>query len=197
MHHHNEISVPLKRLETMRTFFKALFRNPRATGAVFPSSKYLAHRMAACIDTTKPGYILELGPGTGAITKGILESGIPAEKLIALELVPDFAEKLQRRFPGVTVIRGNAMNLSELLKDKLPVHTIISSLPLRSLSKNDRRIILAEIPKVLGPGGQFIQFTYSMKNDADFYPKNFKLMDSFLVWRNIPPARVTVFRVED
>ncbi|OGT43069.1 MAG: hypothetical protein A3F13_06410 [Gammaproteobacteria bacterium RIFCSPHIGHO2_12_FULL_40_19] len=181
----------------MRTFFKALFRNPRATGAVFPSSKYLAHRMAACIDTTKPGYILELGPGTGAITKGILESGIPAEKLIALELVPDFAEKLQRRFPGVTVIRGNAMNLSELLKDKLPVHTIISSLPLRSLSKNDRRIILAEIPKVLGPGGQFIQFTYSMKNDADFYPKNFKLMDSFLVWRNIPPARVTVFRVED
>ena len=196
MHHHNEISVPLRRLETMRTFFKALFLNPRATGALFPSSKYLAYNMANCIDATKPGYILELGPGTGAITNGILESGIPAEKLIALELIPDFAEKLQRRFPKITVIRGNAMNLSELLKDKHPIHTIISSLPLRSLSKNDRRIILSEIPKVLGSDGQFIQFTYSMRNDADFYPKNFVLTNSFLVWRNIPPARVTVFRIE-
>src|SRR3990167_8788838 len=188
MHHHNEISVPLKRLETMRTFFKALFMNPRATGALFPSSKYLARNMAACIDATKPGYILELGPGTGAITKGILESGIPAEKLIALELVPELAEKLQCRFPAITVIRGNAMYLSELLKDKHPIHTIISSLPLRSLTKSDRDVILAEIPKILGSNGQFIQFTYSMKNNSDFYPKNFKLMRSFLVWRNIPPA---------
>lgn len=196
MYPHNEILIPLKRLETMRTFFKALFQNPRATGAVFPSSKYLAYNMAKCIDATKPGYILELGPGTGAITQGILKAGIPAEKLIALELVPDFAAELQRRFPAMTVIRGNAIHLSELMKDKHPIHTIISSLPLRSLTKKDRNMILSEIPKVLGPGGQFIQFTYAMKSNADFYPKNFKLTKSFLVWRNIPPARVTVFDIK-
>lgn len=181
-------------LEHMHNFFKAIFLNPRATGAVLPSSKYLSHKMASCIDTTKPGIVLELGPGTGAITQAILASGIAADNLIALEIAPHFAQQLRHEFPNITVIEGNAMQLSELIKNQ-PVHTIISSLPLRSLSKKQREIIFAEITKVLSSGGRFVQFTYSMKKDEHYYPDNFKLTNSFIVWRNIPPARVTVFQV--
>lgn len=178
----------------MRNFFKAIFLDPRATGAVLPSSQYLARKMASCIvDAKKPGFVLELGPGTGAITQAILASGVAAQNLIALEIAPHLAKQLRQEFPNVSIIEGNATELSELIKK--PIHTIISSLPLRSLSKKDREIILAEIPKILSPGGQFIQFTYSMKTDAHYYPDNFKLTDSFIVWRNIPPARVTVFQV--
>lgn len=177
------------------TFFKGFFLNPRTTGALFPSSKYLARHMANCIDKNKSGYILELGPGTGVITKAILESGISDDQLISVELASDFADKLKKEFPGVTVIEGNATRLSELIGDKKPVHTIISSLPLRSLSKETRALIFAEIQKVLIPGGRFIQFTYSMKKAIDYYPSNFLLKKSFIVWRNIPPARVTVFEI--
>lgn len=179
----------------MWTFLQALFSNPRATGAVFPSSKYLAQKMASCIDRSKSGFVLELGPGTGAITKAIISIGVPDNKLIALELAPHFAFQLKEQFPNITVIKGDAMYMFELLKNQQPIYTIISSLPLRSLSKKDRDIIFSQIPKVLLPGGQFIQFSYSLKKESDFYPKNFKITNSFLVLRNIPPARVSVFQV--
>jgi len=176
-------------------FFKRIFLNPRATGALFPSSKYLARNMANCIDKNTSGYVLELGPGTGVITKAILKSGVAAEQLICIELASDFAGDIQKQFPAVTVIQGDATRLSILVQDKQPIRAIISSLPLRSISKENREIIFSEIQKVLMPGGQFIQFTYSMKKDDDYYPENFKLTNSFIVWRNIPPARVTVFQV--
>jgi phospholipid N-methyltransferase len=177
------------------SFFKGIFLNPRTTGALFPSSPYLARNMAHCIDKNKPGYVVELGPGTGVITKAILESGISANQLIVLEIAPHFAAALKQEFPDIAVIEDSATRLSLLLREKKPVHTIISSLPLRSLSKNDRDKIFSEISKVLTPNGQFIQFTYSMKRDAHYYPDHFKLINSFIVWRNIPPARVTVFEI--
>jgi phosphatidylethanolamine/phosphatidyl-N-methylethanolamine N-methyltransferase len=185
----------LEFLAHITNFFKAIFLNPRATGAVLPSSIYLSRKMASYIDPTKPGFILELGPGTGAITKAILDRGIKPCHLIALEIAPHFSKQLRQEFPGITLIEGNAMQLSELIQHK-PIHTIISSLPLRSLSDHDREIIFSEIPKVLSSGGQFIQFTYSMKKDMDYYPSNFKLTHSSIVLRNIPPARVTVFEVK-
>jgi phosphatidylethanolamine/phosphatidyl-N-methylethanolamine N-methyltransferase len=177
------------------TFFKGFFLNPRTTGAIFPSSPYLARSMANCISKNKSGYVLELGPGTGVITKAILQSGILDNQLISVELAPHFTQELKKQFPAITVIEGDATRLSELVKDKQPIHTIISSLPLRSISKENRELIFTEIQKVLIPGGQFIQFTYSMKKAVDYYPHNFKLTKSFIVWRNIPPARVTVFEI--
>jgi len=181
-------------LKDTSAFFNALFHDPRSIGAVLPSSRYLANSMVEQIDLASSDYVVELGPGTGAITKVILKS-IPAKRFITLEISPAFADTLQANFPEITVIKGNAANLSELLQNKKPVHTIISSLPLRSLTKSDRDKILSEIPKVLSPNGQFIQYSYSLNNKNIFYPKNFTLKKSFVVWRNIPPARVSVFQI--
>ena len=186
----------MKWIKSLLLFFQAFFKNPRATGAIFPSSHYLAHSMAACIDASKNDLILELGPGTGVITEAILKSGIAPTQLILLEVVDQFAKKLRKRFPEMTVITGNATQLSRLLKDKGDVQTIISSLPLRSLPKEECQAIFSEIQKVLSPTGQFIQFTYAVKNGEHFYPDNFILTRSFIEWRNIPPAKVTVFRIE-
>lgn len=150
--------------------------------------------MANCIDKKKQGFVLELGPGTGVVTKAILDASIPSDKLIALEINSQFADPLRKRFPDVTIIEGNATHLSQLFKNK-NITTVISSLPLLSLSDDDREKILKEIQKILSPGGQFIQFTYSRKTKEKFYPKNFVLTHSFTVWRNIPPARVMVFQL--
>lgn len=184
-------------VKNIRLFFRGFFFNPRTTGAILPSSKYLARKMASYIDTAKSGFILELGPGTGVVTQSIIDLHVPENKIIALELSTQFAGQLRERFPAITLIEGNATHLSELMKNKKPIHTIISSLPLRSLSKEMREIIFFEITKTIEKNGRFIQFTYSMKNDNDFYPKNFKLIHSSIVIRNIPPAKVTVFSVSD
>ncbi|HLD84366.1 MAG TPA: methyltransferase domain-containing protein [Coxiellaceae bacterium] len=172
-------------------FLKGLALNPRSIGAVFPSSGELANAMAACISKPTQNYVLELGPGTGVITQAILKAGIPAEKLISLELAPHFADPLRTQFPTVTIIEGNATNLSELMQGKT-IDTIISSLPLRSIPKIEREKILSEVEKVLAPHGQFIQFTYALFDNHQFDPKNTALTKTFIVWKNIPPARVSV-----
>lgn len=176
-------------------FFKRLFLNPRSTGALFPSSRYLARSMANCIQKNHHGFVVELGPGTGVITKAILESGIANDKLISIELSPYFVNELKKEFPNIIVVEGDATQLSELIFDQKPIHTIISSLPLRSIFKDDREKIFNEIQKVLIPSGQFIQFTYALKKDRNFYPPHFKLIKSFIVWWNMPPARIEVFEL--
>ncbi len=179
---------------TILSFFKALFTNPRSIGAVIPSSHYLAESMSRCISKSETGLILELGPGTGAITKGILKSGISASHLMALEISPHLAEYLKQNFPEITVIQGDATQLSKLVANK-KFDTIISSLPLRSLPKSDLNKILQEIPKVLSQQGKFIQFTYAIFSREKFLPRNYQLKKSFIEWRNIPPARVSVFEI--
>ncbi len=168
--------------------------NPRAMGAVFPSSKHLAQRMVASIETPGKGLIVELGAGTGVITEAILQAGILPEQVVAIEYLPHLAQKLRERFPKIEVIEGDAAQLIDLLKNKdYPVETIISSLPLRSLSKEVRKAILTQIPAVLSPEGRYVQFTYDVRRDKSYYPDNYCLMHSSIVWRNIPPAKVEVF----
>lgn len=178
----------------MRAFIKILCTNPRSIGAIIPSSHFLAKSMGQCISKNNTGLILELGPGTGAITKGILESGVAPDKLTLVELSPAFAQQLSENFPGISVIQGDAIQLSALLENK-KFDSIVSSLPLRLLSEADCKKILSEISTVLIPNGKFIQFTYAIFSRETFYPKNFKLEKSFIEWRNVPPARVDVFAV--
>ena len=176
-----------------RAFLKGLFLNPRAMGAVVPSSPYLAEQMASCIDIAQPGFVLEFGPGTGVVTKAILATGISPHQLITLELANHFATELRIHYPGILVIEGDAKNASALIDGKT-IHTVISSLPLRSLSKEDRDKILTEVSTLLASNGRFIQFTYALRDKHTYVPKDMTLIKSFIVWRNFPPARVNVFR---
>lgn len=179
------------------TFLKSWLKSPRAIGSVTPSSKYLAQRIADCIHLSKTGSILELGPGTGAITQAICNQNIPHEKIILVEQNANFAKRLKEQFNGINVIQGNAAELTKILaNEQHPIDTIISGLPLVSLSKTDREAILAQIPQVLSKDGLFIQFTYDLRKTIELYPDSFQLVDSFLIWRNIPPARVLLFTIK-
>jgi phospholipid N-methyltransferase len=178
------------------SFLKALAINPMATGAILPSSKRLAKIMASYISVPTNTLIVELGAGTGVITEAVLGRGFSPKRIIAVEYSPHLVKGLQARFPEITVIEGNAAYLTELLKgQKQPVGTIISSLPLRSLPSKVRDNILAEIPLVLSQRSQFIQFTYDITNYKSIYPENYLLYQTTIVWSNIPPAKVNVYRV--
>ena len=177
--------------ETIIAFLKALIANPRATGAVLPSSKYLAREMAnQVIDKDK--LVVELGAGTGIVTEMLLESGIDANNLIAVEYSHDLVQQLRKRFPDIRIIEGNAADLCDLLNNA-PVFTIVSSIPLLSLPKTLTEMILKQIEIALPDKGRYIQFTYDLSQIKKLPLITSHKIYSKCVWRNIPPARVDVW----
>ncbi len=171
-------------------FLRELWNQPGAVGAIWPSSDRLARRLAACVPKSGNGLIIELGGGTGAVTKALLDHGIAAERLVVVERSPAFVRHLRRRFPAIHVLEGDARQLADLLPDGQPADAIVSGLPLRSLPTADAGAIVAQWPRVLRPGGRVIQFTYDLRGRPGPVLAGLTCRTSHLVWANLPPARV-------
>jgi phospholipid N-methyltransferase len=171
-------------------FLREWIHDPATVGAVWPSSGRLARRMAACVPHGGEGLVIELGAGTGAVTRALLARGIAEHRLLVVERSPNFVRHLRRKFPSVTVLQGDALRLAELVPSGLPVDAIVSSLPLRSLPRTDARNIVAQWQQVLRTGGRAVQFTYDLRNRLHYEPSGLQRHSSHLVWANVPPARV-------
>jgi len=72
-------------------------------GAVMPSSKLLARTMAQYVDVDSTGPVVELGPGTGAITNALIEHGVDQKRLVLVEYNPSFCALLRDRYPQAKV----------------------------------------------------------------------------------------------
>ena len=145
-------------------FWKAWLRRPARLGAVAPSSKSLATAMAGEIDPDEDGVVVELGGGTGSITAALLKTGLRPADLVVIEREPALCDVITRRFPGITVICGDARNLALLLRRAgiERVKAVVSGLPLVLMSPEARRGILAQAFAVMPEDeGLFVQFTYS------------------------------------
>lgn len=175
-------------------FLRELLDNPGSVGAVWPSSRQLARRMAAQVPLSGSGLVVEVGAGTGAVTQALLDRGIPARRLWIVERSPAFVQHLRRRFPALTVVGGDAADLESLLPANAIVDAVVSSLPLRSLPDDVVAAILKQWRQCLAMDGRLVQFTYALwGGDADRFP-GFVAETDHYVWRNVPPARVRIFR---
>src|SRR5438270_7089088 len=114
------------------TFLRRFLGNPKRTGAVAPSSPFLAREMARAVDPQAGGLVVELGPGTGPVTKALLTRGIRRDQLLLVEYDPYFCKLLRERFAPAKVVRGDAYALAATLAGRLtqPVAAVVSSLPL-------------------------------------------------------------------
>ena len=176
-------------------FLKSLVERPRMTGAIAPSGPALARAMAAHVDPDDDLPVIELGPGTGVVTKALIERGVAPERIIAIEYSPDFCQLLAERFPGITVIRGDAYDLDGSLDGRGErVSSVVSSLPLVARPPADRRKLVEAGLKRMEPGKPFIQFSYLVKGPVEAVPGRFSVESSPWIWRNMPPARVWLFR---
>jgi phosphatidylethanolamine/phosphatidyl-N-methylethanolamine N-methyltransferase len=182
-------------LEDEARFLKSWLENPLKTGAVAPSGKALAAKMAASIDPIVPGPIVELGPGTGPVTQALLERGIAPERLYLVEYSEDFAKLLRQRFPGTHVIQGDAYALAATLAPHVhePVSAIVSSLPLLTRPDKQRVALLQAAFNLMLPGSPFVQFTYMNPSPVPL-SDDFEASVSRRVWKNLPPARVWTYR---
>ena len=179
-------------------FIKTLFENPRLTGAISPSGRFLARAMARAVDPRTPGLVVELGPGTGPVTKALIERGVPVENLALVEYDPAFCRLLARRFPAVRLIQGDAYRLQQTLaelKDR-PIKAVVSSLPLLNEPAARRAALLAEAFAIMGPRGVFVQFTYGVVSPMPLHVGSLRLTAraGAPIWLNLPPARVWIYR---
>ena len=190
-----------ERLGDEARFFKAWMENPKITGAVSPSGRFLARMMARYVDPQSTGPIIELGPGTGPVTAALLQRGVAPERLVLVEFDTHFCKLLARRFPHCRIVQGDAYHLSETLAGLLeePAAAVVSSLPLLTRPDADRVDLLNDAFSLMGPEGRFIQFTYGMVSPIPRRTKQgvsngFNAEPSPPVWLNLPPARVWVYR---
>jgi phosphatidylethanolamine/phosphatidyl-N-methylethanolamine N-methyltransferase len=175
-------------------FLRALMARPKNVGAIAPSGRALASAMARQIPDT-PGPVLELGPGTGSVTQAILERGIAPGRLTLVEYDPDMAVFLAGRFEGVDIIQGDAFDLARTLgaKADLKFSAILSGLPLLNFPLARRRQYLEGVCRLLSPGAPFVQFSYGVQPPVP-PPPGHSVTRAALIWANLPPARVWVYR---
>jgi phosphatidylethanolamine/phosphatidyl-N-methylethanolamine N-methyltransferase len=174
-------------------FLRRLLNNPRQVSAIAPSSRFLANAMAASLSPTDR--VVEFGPGTGSLTRGILARGVRPENLTGFELDPTFVESLRNAFPGITIHNTGADRAHEHVAPG--VDAVVSGLPLLSMPAPVVTAILSAAFAILKPGAPYIQFTYGPKPpvaDSILLPLGLKVERGPAVWLNLPPARVYMFK---
>jgi len=184
------------RLDDEMQFIRSWIEKPLSTGAVMPSSKALARTMARYVDAEASGPVIELGPGTGPVTEALVEHGIDQSRLILVEFNPDFCHLLRTRYPEATVVQGDAYRLRRIVEVYVrePAAAVVSGLPLLTKPLRTRLRLMADAMGLLAPGAPFVQFTYAMVPPIPKALSGIRVVASELIWLNLPPARVWVYR---
>lgn len=184
------------RLDDEVRFLRSWIEKPLHMGAVMPSGRFLARTMAQYVDPHASGPVVELGPGTGAITNALVEHGVDQKRLVLVEYNPSFCALLRDRYPQARVLQGDAYTLRDTLWNVLaaPASAIVSGLPLVTKPMLTRLKLIRDAFASLAPGSPFIQFTYSVVPPIPKSLPGVTTEASERIWMNLPPARVWVYR---
>ena len=177
---------------------QAFLKNPGKVGSITPSSPELAAKMLQGISPDADNIVLELGVGTGAITK-YLEQIIPdRNSYLGIELDSELVENLQAGHPNLNVLCANAMDAYEIhRKSGLgKVRYLVCCLPFVSLPKEVTERVLSEIEKFMQGGCELRMFQYA---HGYYLPPAIKIREflrdrygkskrSQLILKNMPPA---------
>ena len=177
-------------------------RQPTSIGAIAPSTRGLAEAMARAIEFRKPGIVVELGGGTGAVTRALLDSGLAPEHLVVVERNKRLYRLLRRRFPRVRILLADAASLDQVLGRKAlgTISAVVSGLPLLSLPRKTRDAVLESSFRLLGEDDPFVQFTYGPDSPVpvDFIRRHSLESEALdRVWLNFPPATIWRYRRAD
>jgi phosphatidylethanolamine/phosphatidyl-N-methylethanolamine N-methyltransferase len=172
-------------------FFRRWLANPLQMGSIVPSSPSLCNRIVAQTKYAPDEIVVELGAGTGVISRALLESGLPPERLYVVEIVPDMAEHLRAALPGVQVVQGDARRLPQLIPPAFHgrIGTVVVGIPLVLLPVAEQRRFIDAIEAV-APGRGFILYSYCVTSPLPW--KKHGLAPKREAWTpmNFPPASV-------
>ncbi len=185
-----------KKFDEEIRFFKGMMQGPKTVGAIVPTSSVTAKRMASVIDVKSGLPVLELGPGTGVITKQILARGVPAENVVSVEYSEDFYRRLVEDYAGVNFIHGDAFDLKNILGGfaDQTFDCVISAVPMLSFPMEARIQLLEDLLSRIPAGRPVVQITYGPVSPIIAKPDRYHIQHFDFVVRNIPPAQLWIYR---
>ena len=172
-------------------FLKRWLANPLQMGSVIPSSPALCRKIAALVERREDEVVVELGAGTGVISRALLAAGVPPERLVVVEIVRDMADHLRRVLPGVNVIQGDAFDLAKALPERMhgKVGTAICGIPLVMLPLVQQKRFVDAVESV-APGKGFLLYTYCITSPLPWRKLGLTARREAWTPLNAPPASV-------
>lgn len=185
-----------QRFDDELKFFKGWIDKPKAVGSIIPTSSITARKMASVIDPRSGLPALEVGPGTGVITKAILRHGVKPQDLYTVEYSHDFVLHLRRNYPGVNVIEGDAFDLDKALGDKadLTFDAVVSGVPLLNFPVAMRVKYVESLLDRIPHGRPIVQLTYGPKSPVPPGLGDYTVEKFDFIIRNIPPTVLWIYR---
>lgn len=185
-----------RRFDEELRFFKGWIDKPKAVGSIIPTSSVTARRMASIANPASGLPVLEVGPGTGVITKAIIEHGVKPENLYAVEYSEDFVAHLRERYPKVNVIHGDAFNLSDSLGEHrdLTFDCVVSGVPLLNFPVPMRVAYLEDLLSRIPNGRPIVQLTYGPRSPIPPGQGNYTVEHFDFIIRNLPPTQLWIYR---
>lgn len=177
-------------------FFRGWIDKPKAVGSIVPTSGVTARKMASIVRPERDDMVLELGPGTGVITRAILEKGIKPENLVSVEYSADFVERLKRDMPGVNFVHGDAFELEAVLapwQDRR-FDSVISAIPMLNFPVSARVSLLESMLDLLPAGRPVVQITYGAVSPIPAGRGSYSVERFDFIVRNIPPAHLWLYK---
>lgn len=174
-----------------RLFFRRWLANPLQMGSVVPSSGALCRRIVGQVHRSADEAVLELGAGTGVISRALLASGVPADRLLVVEIVPSMTDHLRALLPGAHVVQGDARCLPDLLPRQWQgrIGSVVCGIPLVLLPLAEQRRFIDAIDRV-APGRGFLHYSYCVTSPLPHRKHGLIARREAWTSRNFPPASV-------
>ena len=178
-------------------FLQGFLARPKEVGSIIPSSRFLEKKLVDIAGLATAKVVVELGPGTGGTTEAFLKAMPQDAKLLAIEISPEFARRLQERFtdPRLIVWNGSAEHILQALDEhKLEkADAILSGIPFSTMPKEVAVNILRSIRESLTPGGCFVAYQFRDHVEKLGTPE-LGPAEEFSEVRNIPPVKIFRWR---
>lgn len=178
-------------------FLRGFLDRPLEVASVVPSSRFLEQRVVQAADLERVRNVVELGPGTGGMTRALLHALAPQARLLAIELNPGYCKHLRRHIadPRLMVQSGSAADLSDVLAHwALPApDLVVSGIPFSTLTRETASRVAAQIAAQLAPGGRIVAYQLRPQVADWIAPHLGRPRTASWEWRNLPPMRVFVW----
>lgn len=175
-------------------------KHPTQLGTLAPVTVRFADAVSALIPSPDCAKIVEIGAGTGRITRALLRAGVNPKNLVAVELSSRLCDFLRQCWnhdssESPTIVEGNAVDLPNIIPCGFVGHTttVVSAIPFRYIGPNVRSQIIKAAGKILAPGGSMLHVTYHPRcpmPSMDEWGSQKRLA----MWWNVPPAFVFEFK---
>lgn len=180
-------------------FFKRWLADPWAMGSVAPSSASLRRVIGRNIVCGPDQKVVEFGGGTGSVTRAILESGVPADRVVSFEIDHELAAFLRNRYPAIAVFEEDCRKAADLLGGDLggdpagTVGTVIIGIPMITFPIAFQREVIDAAFRLLPPGGRFLLYSFMPHSPLDRAALGLRGKRVGFTPLNLPPASVWAY----